>query len=156
MLNQRRYLLAASCLVVLGGCVAHYDRGTRYGHPYSSPRDDRTIGSRREFASLAHELDDRAFRAHEIAERRSSAFGRGEQEHFARLHHFSDQVHLFHERLETGELSGMSLRGSLEHLLDDARDVDRSLRQAEVFPEVRDEWQGVVRVLERMLTLVRR
>jgi hypothetical protein len=157
MINTRRIAIAASCLIILGGCVSTpYDRGSRYGHPYVPPSDDRAIGSRGEFARLAHELDDRAFRAHEIAERRFAGFGRGEQELFARIHHFSDQVHLFHEQLETGELSGGRLRGSLEHLIEDARETDRSMRQAQVFPETRDEWQGVLRVLDRMLALVRR
>ena len=151
-----RYFIAASCLFILTGCASGpYDTGSRYGHPYLPPTDDRAIGSRGEFARLAHELDDRAFRAHLLAERGAAPSGQSEQQLFARLHHYSDEVHLFHEQLETGDLTGGKLRGALERLLEDAHDTDRLLRQAQVFPEVRNEWQDVLRVLDRMLSLVR-
>ena len=127
----------------------------RYGHPYYPPRD-RTYGySNERFAALAHELDDRAARAHELAESRVASFGPREQEFFARIHHFSDEARSFHERYESGQINSRGqLREEISHLLDDARNTDQSIRRANVFPEVWDEWRGVLGVLQRMLDVV--
>lgn len=127
----------------------------RYRHPYYPP-DNRSYGySNDRFAALAHELDDRAARAHELAETRAASFGPREQEFFARIHHFSDQARSFHNRYESGQVNSReSLREDISHLLGDARDTDQAIRGANVFPEVWDEWRGVVAVLQRMLEVV--
>jgi hypothetical protein len=127
----------------------------RYSHPYYPP-DNRSYGySNERFAALAHELDDRAARAHEIAETRAASLGPREQEFFARIHHFSDQARSFHERYESGQINSRGqLREEISHLLDDARNTDQSIRRANVFPEVWDEWRGVLGVLQRMLDVV--
>jgi hypothetical protein len=156
VIKHRRHLFLVPCLLVLSACATGpSDRASRHERPYAHPGEDRAVGARGEFAQLAQELDERASRAHEVAERRSASLGRGEQELFARLHRFSDQAHLFHERVEAGQLSRGRLSGSLHQLRDEARDTDRSLRQAEVSPEARDEWHDVLRVLDRMVSLVR-
>jgi hypothetical protein len=163
MNGSRILLLAAlvSCAVALA-CVSSYppsgpygEPDYRYGHPYYPPHG-RTYGySNERFAALAHELDDRAARAHEIAETRAASFGPREQEFFARIHHFSDQARSFHERYESGQISSREqMREEIRHLLDDARSTDQSIRGANVFPEVWDEWRGVVGVLQRMLDVV--
>ncbi len=151
--------LAASALGL--ACVSSYppsgpyEPDYRYGHPYYPP-DNRGYGySNERFAALAHELDDRAARAHEIAETRAASLGPREQEFFARIHHFSDQARAFHERYESGQINSRGrLREEINHLLDDARDTDQAIRRANVFPEVWEEWRGVVAVLQRMLEVV--
>ena len=150
--------LAASTLGA--GCGATYSGGydarDPYGHPYYPPPEVRYSFPRERFAALAHELDDRAARAHELAEGRISGYGPRAQEFFERIHHFSDQARAFHERYERGAIRTQDrLRGELQHLLDDARATDEAMRQARVFPEVYDEWSGVMRVLNRMIEMAR-
>lgn len=158
-LKRIGYLVLGVGTFVLGGCVgATYDTGapdSRYAHPYAPPRN-RDYGYRREeFARLAHELDDRASRAHRIAERRSASYGPREQEFFGRIHHFSDEANSFHERYESGDIqTRQDLRASMNELIRDARATDVALREANVFPEVWDEWRGVIAVLQRMLDMV--
>ena len=109
-------LVALVSTVLLLACVSSYppsgpygEPDYRYGHPYYPPRD-RTYGySNDRFAALAHELDDRAARAHELAESHVASFGPREQEFFARIHHFSDEARSFHERYESGQINS---RGS--------------------------------------------
>ena len=152
--------LASSALAL--ACVSSYppsgpygNPDYRYSHPYYPP-DNRSYGySNERFAALAHELDDRAARAHELAETRAASFGPREQEFFARIHHFSDEARSFHERYESGQINSRGqLREDISHLLSDARETDRAIRGANVFPEVWDEWRGVVAVLQRMLDVV--
>jgi hypothetical protein len=152
----------STVLALAAGCVAsgppppHSDPYGRYDRPYYPPRDARYGYRQEEFARLAHELEDRAARAHEIAEESSPRHGPREQEFFTRIHHFSDQAYRFHRRYEEGDIRDpRALREELQHLLDDARETDRSIRQASVFREVWNEWQGVLRVLQRMIDMVR-
>lgn len=157
-------LLGAAVAVgtLVTGCTAQvssgygYEGDERYGHPYYPPRNVDYGYRREQFASLAHELHDRAARAHAIAERRTPSYGHREQEFFSRIHRFSDEAADFHSRYESGDIrSRADLRDSLSRLLNDARDTDRALRDANVFPEVWEEWQGVVRVLQRMVDMAR-
>jgi hypothetical protein len=46
------------------------------------------------------------------------------------------------------------IRAEADHLLSDARDADNRMRQNNVFPEVWQEWQGAMQVLQRILNLV--
>ena len=156
------HLLIALGVVLAGSaCVAtvsdSYGTGDyRYGHPYYPPQSRDYGYSREQFARLAHELDDRADRAHRIAERRSASYGPREQEFFGRIHHFSDEARNFHERYESGEIgTRQDLRASMNELIRDARATDAALREANVFPEVWNEWTGVISVLQRMIDMVR-
>ena len=166
--NPRVPILVAGAVVLVfecvssGGCVASGPPPPssgpygRYDRPYYPPHEARYGYRQEQFARLAHELDDRAQRAHEVAEQSSARYGPREQEFFGRIHHFSDQAYRFHRRYEEGEIRDAGrLRGELQHLLDDARDTDNTIRRANVFPEVWEEWQGVLRVLQRMIDMVR-
>lgn len=127
----------------------------RYSHPYYPPHDARYGYSTERFAALAHELDDRAARVHEIAETRAAGLVPREQEFFTRIHHFSDQARAFHDRYESGRIQSRErMLEEIDHLYEDARETNQALRQANVFPEVWEEWQGVIRVLERMRRVV--
>lgn len=151
---------ALALSLIMPACYASspgpYGDDYRYRHPYYPPQGQSYGYSREDFARLAHELDDRAARAHEIAERRAAGYGPGEREFFERIHHFSDQARAFHERYETGQINSRPrMREEVQHLLDDARATDDAIRRANVFPEVWNEWQGVLRVLQRMLDAAR-
>ena len=133
-----------------------YDPGDPYAHPYYPPQEVRYSFPRERFAALAHELDDRAARAHELAESHIAGYGPRAQEFFERIHHFSDQSRAFHVRYERGEIRTQDrLREELQHLIDDARATDDAIRQARVFNEVYEEWSGVIRVLNRMIEMAR-
>ena len=150
--------LGASGLVA--GCdatvSAGYVAGDPYGRPYYPPPEVRYSFPRERFAALAHELDDRAARAHELAESRVEGYGPRAQEFFERIHHFSHQARAFHERYERGAIRTQdSLREELQHLVDDARATDAAIRQERLFTEVYEEWSGVIRVLNRMIEMAR-
>ncbi|MEP7133244.1 MAG: hypothetical protein ABI914_08755 [Acidobacteriota bacterium] len=149
----------AALVVVSSGCTATvsgpYDDQSAYGHPYYPPRARDYGYAREQFARLAHELDDRSDRAHRIAERRSASYGPGEQEFFVRIHHFSDEARVFHDRYEQGDIqTRQDLRAAMNELIRDARGTDRAMRDANVFPEVWNEWTGVIAVLQRMIEMV--
>ena len=153
---------AAAAAALTAGCTATvaggytYEGEEPYAHPYYPPRSVDYGYRREQFAALAHELDDRAARAHRIAEHRAASYGPREQDFFARIHRFSDEASDFHARYESGEIrSRGELRDNLATLLRDAQDTDQALRGANVFPEVWDQWQGVIRVLQRMLDMAR-
>lgn len=163
-MNRFRFLpfaaLAAATLSV--GCGSSYppsgpydEPDYRYSHPYYPPHETRYGYSYERFSALAHELDDRAARVHALAEDRAAGLGRREQEFLTRIHHFSDQVRAFHERYESGRINSRErMTDEINHLYEDARETHQALRQANVFPDVWDEWQGVIRVLERMRNVV--
>jgi hypothetical protein len=167
MVNLRSlygHLLAATCLFALGGCATGPSRtSSRHGQPDSPPRDDwarRDRGDRGdrpghgELGQLARELDSRTSRADQLAGQLPAGSGRGEREFVARLRRFSAGTRQFQGELERGELAGGRLNGAFEHLLNEARETDRSLRQGEVSREMLEEWQGIERILERMRSLV--
>ncbi|MCA1581289.1 MAG: hypothetical protein LC796_07815 [Acidobacteria bacterium] len=146
-------LVSAGCVGTVSG---PYDDPSPYGHPYYPPRTQDYGYAREQFARLAHELDDRAARAHRIAERRSASYGGREQEFFGRIHHFSDEAREFHDRYENGDIqTRQDLRASMNELIRDAQATDRAMREANVFPEVWNEWTGVIAVLQRMIDMVR-
>jgi len=150
--------LAVGAAFLAAGCDATYSAAVvsdPYARPYYPPPEVHYAFPVERFAALAHELDDRAARAHELAETHAAGYGPRAQEFFERIHHFSDQARVFHYRYERGEIRTQDrLRGELQHLLDDARATDDAQRQARVFPEVWEEWSGVIRVLNRMLSMV--
>lgn len=153
------WVALAAMVIAGGGCVATvsgaYDDPSPYGHPYYPPQGRDYGHPRAQFARLAHELDDRAQRAHRIAERRAASYGPREEEFFGRIHHFSDEARDFHERYENGNiLTRQDLRASMGELIRDARATDRAMRDANVFPEVWSEWSGVIAVLQRMIDMV--
>lgn len=161
-MNRLPHLLLALFGVALltSACVATVsdpnDPTNRYGRPYHPPPARDYGYSRDQFARLAHELDDRASRAHRIAERGAATHGPREQEFFGRIHHFSDEARDFHERYESGDIrTRQDLRSSMNELIRDARATDTALREANVFREVWSEWTGVISVLQRMLDMVR-
>ncbi|MEO8053670.1 MAG: hypothetical protein ABI768_00855 [Acidobacteriota bacterium] len=144
-------VLAAGCA---GGYAVSVDSGP-YARPYYPPPEVRYSFPAERFAALAHELDDRASRAHELAEANAAGNGPRAQEYFDRIHHFSDRARAFHVRYERGNLRDTAqLRGELQHLLDDAQATDAAIRQARVYAEVYQEWTGVIRVLNRMIQMV--
>jgi hypothetical protein len=103
-------------------------------------------------ASLARELNDRATRAHQMAE---DAAGnpqwRAHREYFDRIHHFNDQAREFDRLVSSRQADTRVLREQARRLLDDARQADGDMRQNNVLPQVWEEWRGAMQVLERIV-----
>ncbi len=160
--SQKHWLGLATAIglaVLAAGCAGGYAVSVDsepYGRPYYPPREVRYSFPAERFAALAHELDDRAALAHELAETNAAGSGPRAQEFFERIHHFSDQARVFHVRYERGTIRDVGrLREELQHLLDDAQATDIAIRQARVYPEVYGEWTGVIRVLNAMIQMAR-
>lgn len=112
------------------------------------------VGRYPRLASLAHELDQRATRAHQLAEGLvGSPRGRAHREYFDTIHHFNEQTREFDRRVSSGQTDFRELRDQAQHLLEDARRADAEMRQNNVFPEVWEEWQGAMQALERIVNL---
>jgi hypothetical protein len=122
-----------------------------YGEPGQQGRYDRR-GNYDRLASLARELDERATRAHQMAE---DAAGnprwRAHREYFERIHHFNDQARGFHQVVSSRQADFRQLREQAQHLLEDARQADADMRQNNFLPEVWEEWRGAMQVLERIV-----
>lgn len=136
-----------------------------YGNPpppsrggYAPPGNPPAGGyghSRQQLVSLAHELNDRATRAHQLAEQLATGGGPREQEFFGAIHHFNDETRDFRQRVESGSLGDPNqVRAEASHLLEDARAADAGMRQNNVFPQVWREWQATMQTLQSILNLV--
>jgi hypothetical protein len=129
------------------------EEGPRYEYRGQGYGDGRRSDDR--LASLARELDDRATRAHELAEGlMGNPGGRAHRDYFDRIHHFNEQARDFDRRVSSGQSDRRELRDEARHLLDDARQADSQMRANNVFPEVWEEWRGAMQVLERILNVL--
>ena len=159
-MNRSRTRIGLGALIVATvlatGCGGYVVSSGPYGRPYYPPADVHYGFRGEQFAALAHELDDRAARAHELAETYAAGSGPRAQEFFEEIHHFSDRARTFHVRYERGAIRDTGqLRDELQHLLEDAQATDSAIRQARVYAEIYDEWTGVINVLNRMLQIAR-
>src|SRR5262249_1290909 len=108
-----------------------------------------------ELRQLSHDLDVQARRALTVAERDSSATSDGRADMLADLRHFVSETSSLHDRTDADRLDPGDFGPVVDHLLEDARAADRSMRQARVFLDAWDEWQQTIRILERMDAMVR-
>jgi hypothetical protein len=165
VLNQMREVYRADLRGEYGqyGNPHPYGNPQPYGNPsyrggYAPPAHPPGGGygySREQLATLAHELDDRSTRAHELAERLATGGGPREQQFFESIHHFNDEARDFHQRVESGTLVDPNqIRAEASHLLEDARAADARMRQNNVFPEVWQEWRAAMQTLQSILNLV--
>jgi hypothetical protein len=120
--------------------------GERQGPP--GPPDSR------ELAGLARELEDRAGRAHGLAQR-VAAQGPYRREFFQSIRDFHDQAVAFRRSVESGASDRRQIRAEAGRLLDSARRTDQSMRRSNAFPDVWPEWQAAMQVLQRILSLPR-
>jgi len=71
----------------------------------------------------------------------------------ADLRHFAEQASDLDRRCGADTLNPRDIGPVVGHLMDDARQNDRSMRESNVFPRV--EWAASIRLLEQMATIVR-
>lgn len=107
-----------------------------------------------QFRRLAHELDQKALRSHQIAETNRADYTARQQEFLSDLRRFAERAHNVHTRADEGRVNPREMAPIVSRLLQDARDTDRSLRDTRVFPEVWDQWGETINVLSQMVDLV--
>jgi hypothetical protein len=110
------------------------------------PRDSR------ELAGLVRDLEDRAGRAHGLAQR-VAAEGPYRREFFQSIREFHEQAVAFRRRVDSGASDRAQTRAEAARLLESARETDQRMRRSRAFPEVWQEWQGAIQVLQRIVSL---
>jgi hypothetical protein len=99
---------------------------------------------------LAHVLDQRAQHAANQAIGSAHHGSRAERRLLADITHFARQAAAFHRRMDRYRDAPWDVPGELNHLTDDARQVDRRIRSAHVFEHTWDDWAAVVDALAQM------
>lgn len=98
---------------------------------------------------LARELEERAARMTQLADRYGRRYGYSSQ-----LRRFSEEARDFRLAVDSRDLSRNELRSRVNRLLEEARDAYSEVSRAGAETSVAVEWDGVVRVLDRMRDLV--
>jgi hypothetical protein len=127
-------------------------RRDEYGAPnpsrYGDYRGD-------QLADLARELEDRAGRALESAQRAAAENGPYRREFMQAIRDFNSQAAAFRQGIGSGTMNPGQIRGEASRLLDIARQNDQRMRQSSAFREVWPDWQGAMQTLQRILDLPR-
>jgi hypothetical protein len=71
------------------------------------------------------------------------------------LRHFAAQSRDLQSRADAGKVDPQSIGPLVDHLLDEARQADRQMRDAHVFTEVWDDSARAIAILRRMASKVR-
>lgn len=121
---------------------------------YGERRSPQGPADSRELAGLVRELEDRAGRAHAVAQR-VAAQGPYRREFFQSIRDFHDQAVAFRRNVDSGASDHRQIREEAGRLLDSARRTDQSMRRSNAFPEVWPEWQAAMQTLQRIFALVR-
>jgi hypothetical protein len=112
-------------------------------------------GSRlREFRQLAQDVDSSATRAHDRAKRDVGDYPQRGQQFLGELQYFAVQSRGLHSRADAGQVNPQQIGPTVSHLLEDARQADRSMRAARVFTSVWDDSGWTITMLQRMASLV--
>ena len=109
--------------------------------------DERTYERMRQ---LAHVLDERAQHAARQAINGSHHGGRAEDRFLGDITHFARQAAAFHRRMDRYREAPWDVPVEIDHLTNDARQVNRRLRNAHVFEHTWDDWAAVIDVLAQM------
>jgi hypothetical protein len=106
-------------------------------------------------AGLARELEDRAGRAVEAAERVVAQRGPYRRESLQTIRDFNSQAAAFGQGIESGTLNPGQIRAEATRLLDIVQRNDQRMHQENAFREVWPDWQGAMQTLQRIIDLVR-
>jgi hypothetical protein len=113
-------------------------------------------GSRlEELRRLAADLDVSATRAHDEASRAAGNYRDRGQQFLGELRHFAAQSRDLKSRADAGKVDPQGIGPVVDHLLEEARQADRRMRDAHVFTEVWDDSARAITILRRMASLVR-
>ena len=128
----------------------------RHRDEYGEPNPSRPADSRgNQLADLARELEDRAGRALETAQRAAMERDPYRREFMQAIRDFNSQAAAFRQSIGSGTLNPGQIRAEASRLLDAARQNDQRMRQDNAFREVWPDWQGAMQTLQRILDLLR-
>jgi hypothetical protein len=108
-----------------------------------------------ELRRLAADLDVSAARAHHGATRAVGKYRDRGQQFLGELRHFAAQSRDLRSRTDVGKVDPQRVGPLVDHLLEEARQADRRMRDADVFPEVWNDSAQMIITLQRMASLVR-
>jgi hypothetical protein len=108
-----------------------------------------------EFQQLAHDLEISATRAHERAERELENYRERGQQFLGELNYFAALSRDLHTRADAGVVRPKDIGPIVDRLLEEARQADRRMRDANVFTQVWDDSGRTIVILEQMANLVR-
>lgn len=112
--------------------------------------DDDAYGAT-DLRRLAHELDQRAARASQLA---AGSSGYGRYNDYSDIREFSEQARSFRALVDQNRLTRSQLRSEVNELLEEAEDAYDDLRRTNVSRELSNEWDAVVQILNRMRAIV--
>jgi hypothetical protein len=125
-------------------------RGPGRGEGYALP-----VRAQEEFRRIVQELDALTNRVRSRSEWTRDFYGPEGERFAADLFHFNQETHLFRERTDSGSLDRRDLARTVDHLIEDARRTNDSMRRAMVFPEIYGDWAHVVELLSRLAQISR-
>jgi hypothetical protein len=108
-----------------------------------------------ELRELASGAEAGAARAHGLATRAAMDYRQRGEQFLGELRHFAGQSRDLRLQANAGKLDPQTVGPLVDHLLNEARQADRRMRQARVFTEVRADSARTISILERMACLVR-
>jgi hypothetical protein len=129
--------------------VAEAQVGGRYR------RDTLTNSSYERLRQWAHELDEVARHASEQARAQQAGYRgfRRDSNFLKSIDHFADRAEKFHERMDNYRTQPWKVDDEIEHLLRDAREVQRRLQRARfVDRHTVEDWDEAVDLLNRMMS----
>jgi hypothetical protein len=108
-----------------------------------------------EFRQLARDLEVSADQAHEKAKRDLGEYRDRGRQFLGELEYFAAQSRDLHARAEAGRVSPQEIGPIVDRVLEEARQADRRMRDAQVFTSVWDDSGRTIVILRRMANLVR-
>jgi hypothetical protein len=111
--------------------------------------------SLQEFRQLARDLDVSAARAHDTAKRGLGSYRARGRQFLGELEYFAAQSRDLRSRADAGQVNPQQIGPIVNHVLEDARQADRRMRDAQVFTAVWDDSGRTIVILQRMASLVR-
>jgi hypothetical protein len=108
-----------------------------------------------EFRQLARDLDISATRAHATAKRDVGDYRQRGRQFLGELEYFAAQSRDLRSRADVGQVNPQQIGPIVDQVLEDARQADRRMRDAQVFSAVWDDSGRTILILRRMANLVR-
>lgn len=119
----------------------------------TTPITGRTLA---DFRGMVDDLELRANRVFALAQTNQADYSFRGAQMLSDLRHFRDQVVALKARTDNYTLDAREIGPTVDHLLEDARKADTSMRNARVFVEVWNEWADTINTLEKMAASLRR
>lgn len=121
--------------------------------PTATPPIGLTAATLPEFRRLAHDLDRAAFRMLDLAEPHAREYADGGR-FLSDLRFFTDEVDDLYIQSTEANVRADQVRGIVGHLLQDAHETDKAMRQARVFPQLWNDWAYTRGILNRMAQML--